>query len=918
MKKLFTLLMLMVCSIGMAWAADYVVTAKRTISSDAKTSTWETISANGGSAIQNSETALGEGMYFVAAGKCTMGGQQINIKANAIMYLEVPSATAEGTVKIITGNATDRYFETPSGGKLYMKGDNSSLDFTSSDIEKVDGVNYLKLISKSDNKFNGVSITLTSSDSYVQLVKLAAPTITVDSSTGKVTIGSVENATMIAYTTDGSIPTSSSETYQGPFTAEDGQTIQAIAIGDGVAYDNSSIASKLVMLDNATIAAPAIKQINGTVAITCETAGTTIEYSLDGTTYTDYTRAFTLEEDGTVYARAKRGENASEVASAEVATISKGEATKTIWMGYGSFTNNTENEMTGAEGDDAEGIVLAITGNTEKKWSSGGKSIKIGDVSRTAIKLSNGAQNTLTLPDGMTATRITFYSFINDAVANGSYWKEFNGVNISGDVPMGATSNLSDPVTTPDVRVFPMEGESSSITFTNAGQQLCFIIALDVIESPEPTIKATSEIAVKAVPFNKTSTGTVTLKGSNLEDGTYYVEMPEVDGLSIEPASFTVTDGAVEQEFTVTYSSDDDVESATATIVFSDGTTLAETTVTYESRATAYEQVEVSTTATWDWTGQKEIVELGDNTTPTQKAETLMAEFETLIDFGESFGDAKAIAVEGMQYPSRNGFAQGSGSIKIKTTVPGYVTLVYSNTGSSNANRWPTINGAQFGDEAIGTTKTTAKSPVVPAGEVAIKGTGALRYYTVIFTPADAPAVITAEITDAGYATFSSLFEVEIPDGVEAYYASASDGSTVTMTSIDGGVIPAGTGVVLKGEPGSYTMAVSNTGVTLDGTNLLKANIADRTPGEAEYYTLAAGPKFSKSTGGVLAAGKAYLVIPGGSARIVTMTFDGETTGISELKSVAEEGALYNLSGARVSKPTKGLYIQNGKKLIVK
>ena len=912
----------MVCAIGTAWAADYVVTAKRTISADAKTSTWETISANGGSAIQNSQTALGEGMYFVAAGKCTLTGGQINVKADALMYLEVPSAMAEGTVKIIDGNATDRYFETPSGSKLYMKGNNSSLNFTSADIEDVDGVNYLKLISKSDNKFKGVSITLTSSDSYVQLVKLAAPTITVDSSTGEVTIGSVENATMITYTTDGSIPTSSSEPYQAPFTAEDGQTIQAIAIGDGETYDNSPVASQLVMLDNATIVAPVIKQLNGTVAITCETAGTTIEYSLDGTTYTEYARAFTLEEDGTVYARAKRGDNASEVASEEVATISKGEATKTIWMGHGSFDNNEQNSMTGKEGDDAEGIVLAITGNTTKNWSGGGKSIKIGDVSRTAIKLSNGAQNTITLPAGMKATRITFYSFINDAVANGSYWKEFNGEDISGDVPMGATNSLSDPVTTPDVRVFPLDGETSSITFTNAGQQLCFVIALDVIESPDPTIKATSEIALKAVPFNKTSTATVTLKGSNLNDGTYDVTMPDVAGLSIEPATFTVADGAVEQEFTVTYNSDADVESATATIVFSDGTTSAETTVTYESRATAYEQVEVSATATWDWTGQKETVELGDGTTPTQKAQTLMAEFEAVINFGENFGDAKAIAVEGMQFPSRNGFAQGSGSIIIKTTVPGYVTLVYSNTGGSNANRWPTINGAQFGDEAVGTTKTTANSPVVPAGEVAIKGTGALRYYTVTFTPADAPT-ITAEITDAGYATFSSLFEVEIPEGVTAYYASNSDGATVTMTSIDGGVIPAGTGVVLKGDEGSYTMTVSNIGATLQGKNLLKANLADREPSEAEYYTLAAGPVFRKSTGGILAAGKAYLVIPAApsseepEARVITMKFDGATA-ISELKTEAADDAIYNLSGARVSKPTKGLYIQNGKKLIVK
>ena len=81
---------------------------------------------------------------------------------------------------------------------------------------------------------------------------------------------------------------------------------------------------------------------------------------------------------------------------------------------------------------------------------------------------------------------------------------------------------------------------------------------------------------------------------------------------------------------------------------------------------------------------------------------------------------------------------------------------------------------------------------------------------------------------------------------------------------------------------------------------------------------MAAGPKFSKSTGGTLAAGKAYLVLSSPEARIVTMKFDGEATGISELKSVAEDGTLYNLNGVRVSQPTKGLYIQNGKKIVVK
>lgn len=902
----------MVCAIGTAWAGDVF-----------------TDTFNGGKATSSPEGFFTHSSTFNFNSKFADAEYDDNKYTNGLKMESATkisfTTTAVSTVTIVESDWESK--TVPHGTPKAIKLDGNVLAITNA--EK--GTNcYIHTVTELEA--GNHEITRNDGECGLFLVKveytgavmtpLDPPSITFDANTGEVEISPVANATKVTYTTDGSTPTAESTEYTEAFVVEDGVVVKAIAIGDNESYINSTVTSETVILAVATIADPVITQYNGTVAITCETANVTIEYSLDGTNYSTYTRAFTLSEDGTVYARAKRGDNVSEVVSAEVATISKGDATKTIWMGWGSFDNNTTNVMTGKEGDEAEGIVLAITGNTEKYWSSGSDKIK----EKTTIKLSNGAQNTMTLPEGMKATRVTFYSFINTDPNRTSYWAEFNGTSTSSEdnpivpIPMGAWSNVSDRLTNPDVRVFPLDGETSSFTFTNIGEQLCFIVALDVIESPDPTIKATSEIALKAVPFNKTSTATVTLKGSNLEDGTYSVEMPEVDGLTIEPTSFTVTDGAVEQEFTVTYNSDADVESATATIVFSDGTTSAETTVTYESRATAYEQVEVSEEATWNWTGQKETVELGDNTTPTLKEETLMAEFEAVINFGENFGDAKAIAVEGMQFPSRNGFAQGSGSIIIKTTVPGYVTLVYSNTGGSNANRWPTINGAQFGDEAVGTTKTTANSPVVPAGEVAIKGTGALRYYTVTFTPADAPT-ITAEITDAGYATFSSLFEVEIPEGVTAYYASNSDGATVTMTSIDGGVIPAGTGVVLKGDEGSYTMTVSNIGATLQGKNLLKANLADREPSEAEYYTLAAGPKFCKSTGGILAAGKAYLVIPAVSveteARVITMKFDGATA-ISELKTEAADDAIYDLSGARVSKPTKGLYIQNGKKLLVK
>lgn len=915
MKKLFTLLMLMVCAIGTAWAGDVYK-----------------LQLNG----KNVEIVNGETSSSLTFFSYNSAKHNFNTKFNGATYdgvdytsgLKMEGATsvswsssASSTVTIVQSTWSSNTIKF-DGEELAVADAESG---TNCRVYTITGVNAGEHSMTRGSGESGV-FAITVEYTGATMTQLSAPEITINATNGEVTIGSVENASKVTYTTDGTDPTEESTEYTAAFTVEDGVTVKAIAVGDNESYINSTVASKLAILEGVTIATPVIKQFNGTVAITCETAGTTIEYSLDGSTYSPYTRAFTLTEDGTVYARAKRGETTSEVVTESVATISKGDANKTIWMGIGSFTDNDKNVMTGAAGDDAAGIVLAITGNTEKKWSSGTSVIKIGDIERTSIKLSNGAQNTMTLPDGMRATRITFYSFINSSEARSSYWKEFNGTEIDGDVPMGAWNTVTDRLTNPDVRVFPLNGESS-FTFTNAGEQLCFIIALDVIEAEDPVLNVSAEeLTFKTSPYSKTSTATVKLTGSYLTDGDYAIELPSISGLSIEPTSFTVTDGAVSQEFTLTYAPETG-ETTTAKLSFGTSDASAEVSLVFENRAEAYEQAVVSEAATWNWEALTATVGLSESTIPSTNDEFVLAELEDQIDFVEGFGNPMAIVMKGMQYPSRNKKAQGQGLIIIKTTVPGTIKVDFSDTGSTiqegttPSKRYLVVNGqtTAYYTQRTGSAsdKKTDCGILVPAGEVTISSTDAICIYKISFTPADVP-MITAEITDAGYATFSSLFEVEIPDGVEAYYASASDGSTVTMTSIDDGVIPAGTGVVLKCEPGSYTMAVSNTGATLDGTNLLKANIADRTPGEAEYYTLAAGPKFSKSTGGVLAAGKAYLVIPGGSARTMTMKFSGEATGISELKSVAEEGALYNLSGARVSKPTKGLYIQNGKKLIVK
>ncbi len=178
-------------------------------------------------------------------------------------------------------------------------------------------------------------------------------------------------------------------------------------------------------------------------------------------------------------------------------------------------------------------------------------------------------------------------------------------------------------------------------------------------------------------------------------------------------------------------------------------------------------------------------------------------------------------------------------------------------------------------------------------------------------------APVTMSITSAGWASFSNISEVAIPEGVTAYYASANTASSVTLTEITDGYIPANTGVIIQGAQGNYQATVTATGATLPGTNLLKPWTTAGTPKDETYYTLAAGPTFAQSTGGTLAAGKAYLVLSG-TTPALSILFD--TTGIQTVERLQDnaQGEIYNLAGQRVVQPTKGLYIVNGKKVVIK
>lgn len=171
-------------------------------------------------------------------------------------------------------------------------------------------------------------------------------------------------------------------------------------------------------------------------------------------------------------------------------------------------------------------------------------------------------------------------------------------------------------------------------------------------------------------------------------------------------------------------------------------------------------------------------------------------------------------------------------------------------------------------------------------------------------------------------ATFSAPFATIIPTGVKAYYVSAK-GAEATMTAIDAKAIPAKQGVILTSESdAAVTMvpAAGETAATITDNQLGHSAGADKTLTAGEGYILGNGTEgtaFYPCQAGSLPSNKAYLLGNGQSA--IVMNFGNAVTGINTIAAPASAKApIFDLSGRRVVKATKGLYIQNGKKFIVK
>lgn len=210
-----------------------------------------------------------------------------------------------------------------------------------------------------------------------------------------------------------------------------------------------------------------------------------------------------------------------------------------------------------------------------------------------------------------------------------------------------------------------------------------------------------------------------------------------------------------------------------------------------------------------------------------------------------------------------------------------------------------------------------------------------------IADPTQALASINVKTTE-GYATYyNDNLGVTIPEGIDAKCGVITDVNngalTIDYRYVAGTKIPAGNAVLVKaGKAMQIPLIVSKHTSNVIAENMLKGQattgdfIADP---DYKYYKLAynnyntkegLGFYFGAENGGAFTvpAGMAYLAVPRSMA-VKCFLLDGSATGIEGIEAGQTAEAVktvYTLDGRKVEaqKLPKGIYIVNGKKVIVK
>ena len=266
------------------------------------------------------------------------------------------------------------------------------------------------------------------------------------------------------------------------------------------------------------------------------------------------------------------------------------------------------------------------------------------------------------------------------------------------------------------------------------------------------------------------------------------------------------------------------------------------------------------------------------------------------------------------------------GTFKVQTSADGetYSDLkVYTSLGDKTTEKFILANTVRYikwiytnkssGNVALGNIKLAIPEPAQP-------------------TTSGDEVYLTTSDNMAGWRTFFDATQAYTVDANTTVYAAQANGSKIKLVSFTDG-IPAGTPVILhtSSSADSHKMTltkVASVEATVPSDNILAATSATTTDLSAGVYRLgykaSDGIGFYSYASATAPAGIIYIAkdaLGSGAPSFIGFEIgDDNTTGVNEVRSQMDDvrGDFYDMQGRKVAQPTKGLYIVNGKKYIVK
>lgn len=256
------------------------------------------------------------------------------------------------------------------------------------------------------------------------------------------------------------------------------------------------------------------------------------------------------------------------------------------------------------------------------------------------------------------------------------------------------------------------------------------------------------------------------------------------------------------------------------------------------------------------------------------------------------------------------------GEITYEATTDGYAAAMANST-------WTNATAMANG-KIVTITPMDGSKPV----SAVISATTGGNSFSINYSLANETSLtLVAKSNDTYYATFSSACACEFV-GAEVFTVNV-EGENIVLNEVASKQVPANTGVLVKSTANAVTVTRLESAPAIEGTNLLRPASEKMTDG-FKFYKLAydnftektgLGFYWGAAEGGAFTVkpGLAYLAVPQAqAANVKGFSFDGTQTGINGVEATTAKGAIYNLNGQRVEKAQRGIYIQNGKKFIVK